>query len=158
MRPFGHRDPGLGAVALAREDVLVQLIADGVHLAADTIRVAWRAARGRLAIVSDAISAAGLGDGTYRLGEVEVRVEGGVSRRADGTLAGGVANIAEGIRNLCLLGVPFVEAVDAATRIPARIVGRADLGTLAPGARADLVVLDERLDIVRVLVAGSSLD
>src|SRR5918995_966284 len=93
MRPFGHRDPGLAGAALARDDVPVQLIADGVHLAAETAGVAWRAARGRLAIVSDAIAAAGLGDGSYRLGEVEVAVTDGVSRRADGTLAGGVATL-----------------------------------------------------------------
>jgi N-acetylglucosamine-6-phosphate deacetylase len=158
MRPFGHRDPGVAGAALARDDVPVQLIADGVHLAADTTLVAWRAARGRLAIVSDAISAAGLGDGTYMLGEVEVRVDGGVSRRADGTLAGGVATVADGVRTLCALGVPLVEAVDAATRVPARILRRDDLGTLAPGARADLVVLDDGLEVARVLVGGRTLD
>jgi N-acetylglucosamine-6-phosphate deacetylase len=158
MRPFAHRDPGVAGAALAREDVLVQLIADGVHLAPETVLVAWRAARGRLGIVSDAISAAGLGDGTYALGEVEVRVEGGVSRRADGTLAGGVATVVDGIRGLCELGVPLVEAVDAATRVPARILRRDDVGTLAPGARADLAVLDDRLEVVRVLVAGETVD
>jgi N-acetylglucosamine-6-phosphate deacetylase len=158
MRPFAQRDPGIAGTALALEDVLVQLIADGVHLAPETTLVAWRAARGRLAIVSDAISAAGLGDGTYALGEVEVRVEGGVSRRADGTLAGGVATVLDGMRGLCELGVPLVEAVDAASRVPACILRRDDLGTLAPGARADLVVLDDRLDVVRVLAAGAAVD
>jgi N-acetylglucosamine-6-phosphate deacetylase len=154
MRPFGHRDPGIGGAALAREGVPVQLIADGIHLADDTVLVAWRAARGRLAIVSDAISAAGLGDGAYRLGEVDVVVENGVSRRADGTLAGAVASLLDGVRNLVALGVPLAEAVDAATRVPARILGRADLGTIAPGSRADLAVLDDGLAVARVLVAG----
>jgi N-acetylglucosamine-6-phosphate deacetylase len=154
MRPFGHRDPGVGGAALARDDVPVQLIADGVHLAADTVRVAWRAARGRLAIVSDAIAAAGLGDGTYRLGEIEVHVVGGVSRREDGTLAGGVTTAADGLRYLCGVGVPVVEAVDAATRVPARILGRDDIGVLTPGARADLVVLDDALRVARVVVGG----
>jgi N-acetylglucosamine-6-phosphate deacetylase len=158
MRPFGHRDPGVGGTALARDDVRVQLIADGVHLADETMLVAWRAARGRLAIVSDAISAAGLGDGTYVLGEVDVRVEDGVSRRADGTLAGGVATMADGVRTLVRLGVPLEEAVDAATRVPARIVGRDDLGTIAPGSRADLAVLDDALDVTRVLLAGRQVD
>jgi len=158
MRPFGHRDPGVGGTALARGDVVVQLIADGIHLADETMLVAWRAARGRLAIVSDAIAAAGLGDGSYVLGEVEVRVENGVSRRSDGTLAGAVATVADGIRTLVRLGVPLEEAVDAATRVPARIVGRADLGTIAPGARADVAVLDDELQVARVLVAGRSVD
>jgi N-acetylglucosamine-6-phosphate deacetylase len=158
MRPFGHRDPGVGGAALAREDVRVQLIADGVHLADETMLVAWRAARGRLAIVSDAISAAGLGDGAYLLGEVEVHVEDGVSRRADGTLAGAVATMADGVRTLVRLGVPLEEAVDAATRVPARIVGRDDLGTIAPGSRADLAVLDDALEVTRVLVVGRQVD
>jgi N-acetylglucosamine-6-phosphate deacetylase len=158
MRPFGHRDPGVAGAALARADVPVQLIADGVHLADEAMLVAWRAARGRLAVVSDAISAAGLGDGSYRLGEVEVRVEDGVSRRLDGTLAGAIASVVDGIRTLHRLGVPFAEAVDAATRVPARILRRDDLGTIAPGARADVVVLDDALAVERVLAGGRSVD
>ena len=154
MRPFGHRDPGLAGAALAREDVPVQLIADGVHLAADTTLAAWRAARGRLAIVCDAISAAGLGDGEYRLGDVDVRVQGGVSRRADGTLAGAVAGLADGLRNLVALGIPLEEAVEAASRVPARILRRHDLGVLTVGGRADVAVLDDALGVTRVLVAG----
>ena len=88
MRPLGHRDPGIAGAALARDDVVVQLILDGHHLAEETARVVWRAAAGRIALVSDAVAAAGIGDGSFRLGSVEVEVRDGVVRRDDGVLAG----------------------------------------------------------------------
>jgi N-acetylglucosamine-6-phosphate deacetylase len=155
MRPFGHRDPGVAGTALARADVVVQLIADGVHLAPETILATWRAARGRIVLVSDLISASGLGDGTFRLGTVDVTVEGGVSRLADGTLAGAVRPLAWGLRMLVELGVPIVEAVDAVTRTPARLLGRDDIGVLRPGSAADLVVLDDNFAVASVLAGGS---
>jgi N-acetylglucosamine-6-phosphate deacetylase len=154
MPPFGHREPGLAGAALARDDVFVQLICDGVHLADEMVLLAWRAARGRLAVVSDSIAAAGVGDGTFRLGGVEVHVEGGVSRTPDGSLAGGTGTVPEAARRLVGLGVPLAEAVDAATQVPARILGRADIGTLEPGAVADVVVLDDELRVTRVMRAG----
>ncbi len=155
MRPFGPRDPGVVGAALTRGDVVVQLIADGVHLAPEAILAAWRAARGRIVLVSDAIAAAGLGDGAFRVGTVDVTVEHGVSRLADGTLAGAVRPLAWGLRMLVELGVPIVEAVDAVTRTPARVVGRDDIAVLRPGARADLVVLDDDFAVKQVLLGGS---
>ncbi len=154
MRPFGHRDPGVVGAALVRDDVVVQLIADGIHLAPDTILAVWRAARGRLALVSDVIAAGGLGDGLFRLGTADVVVEGGVSRLPDGTLAGAVRPLAWGLRMLVELGVPIVEAVDAVTRIPARVIGRDDIGVLRPEHPADLVVLDDDFAVRSVLVGG----
>ena len=156
MRPFAQRDPGVTGAALARPDVIVQLIADGVHLAPETILATWRATRGRLALVSDATAAGGLGDGTFRLGTTEVTVEGGVSRLADGTLAGSVRPLAWGLRMLVELGVPIVEAVDAVTRTPARLIGREDIAVLRPGAPADLVVLDDDFAVSSVLRGGRS--
>lgn len=155
MRPFGHRDPGVAGAALAREDVIVQMIADGVHLAPEAILATWRAARGRVALVSDLIAAGGLGDGAFRFGTADVTVEGGVSRLADGTLAGAVRPLAWGLRMLVELGVPIVEAVDAVTRTPARVIGRDNIALLRPGAPADLVVLDDDFAVERVLLGGS---
>ncbi len=107
MRPFRHRDPGLVGAALVRDDVVVQLIADGTHLAPETILATWRAARGRLALVSDVTAAGGMGDGSFRLGTVNVAVESGVARSDDGSLAGAVRPLAWGLRMLVELGVPI---------------------------------------------------
>ena len=154
MRPLGHRDPGIAGAALARDDVVVQMILDGHHLAEETAKVVWRAAAGRVALVTDAIAAAGIGDGSYRLGEVEVEVRDGVARRADGVLAGSVVTMVEAVQNLHALGASLVEAVAAATSIPARIVRRPELGVLRQGGDADIVVLDGGLEIRRVLRGG----
>jgi N-acetylglucosamine-6-phosphate deacetylase len=156
MRPSVPRDPGIAMAALARTDVTVQLIVDGHHLAAETVLVAWRAAAGRFALVSDAVAAAGKGDGRYVLGGTEVVAEGGVVRRGDGTLAGSTLTMVQAVRNLHGLGVELADALAAASTVPARIVGREDLGRLAVGAPADVVVLDDRLEVQRVLVAGAA--
>jgi N-acetylglucosamine-6-phosphate deacetylase len=154
MRPSVPRDPGIAMAALARDDVTVQVIVDGHHLAGETVLVAWRAARGRFALVTDAVGAAGMGDGRYVLGGTEVTAEGGVVRRADGTLAGSAVTMIEAVRNLHALGAELEEALAAASTVPARIVGRRDLGRLAVGAPADVVVLDDRLEVQRALVGG----
>ena len=154
MRPFTHRDPGAIGAALARDDVTVELILDGNHVEDDAARVALRAAAGRVVLVTDAIAAAGAGDGDWRMGDVEVTVRGGVVRTLDGVLAGSVLTLPEAVRALLRLGLGFEQAVDAATRTPARAARRDDIGRLAPGARADVVVVDEGIDVRRVLVGG----
>jgi N-acetylglucosamine-6-phosphate deacetylase len=132
----------------------VQVILDGVHLADETARTVWLAAAGRTALVTDAISAAGAGDGTYTLGGAVVEVRDGVAARSDGVLAGTALTMIEAVRNLHGLGVPLLEAVAAATSVPAGIARQPELGVLHPGGPADLVVLDDRLEIRSVLVAG----
>jgi len=74
MRPFRHRDPGIAGAALARDDVVVHVILDGVHLAPETASVVWRAAAGRVALVTDAMAGAGLTDGSYRLAGLEIEI------------------------------------------------------------------------------------
>jgi N-acetylglucosamine-6-phosphate deacetylase len=154
MRPLAHRDPGIAGAALARDDVIVQVILDGVHLAPEIASFVWKAARGRLALVTDAIAAAGAGDGSVRLGGVDVEVRDGVARRSDGTLAGSTVTMPEAVRNLHALGASLVEAVHAATAVPARAARRPDVGVLRVGGRADVVVLDDRLEIRSVFVGG----
>jgi N-acetylglucosamine-6-phosphate deacetylase len=156
MRPFTHRDPGVAGVALARPDVVVQLIIDGVHLAPDTVRLVWHAAGGRVALVTDAVAGAGVsGNGSYRLGDVAVEVRDGVVRREDGVLAGSVLTMIGAVRNLHALGVPLEDALNAATAVPAKVIG-ADAGRIEVGAAADVVVLTEELEIERVLVGGEA--
>jgi N-acetylglucosamine-6-phosphate deacetylase len=155
MRPFEPREPGLAGAALVCPEILVQVILDGVHLADDTARLVWQAAPGRVALVSDAIAGAGLGDGGYRIGGVAVEVRDGIARREDGVLAGSTLTMIEAVRNLVALGAPLAGALSAASEVPARIAGRDDLGRLEPGGAADIVVLDDRLEVERVLVAGT---
>jgi N-acetylglucosamine-6-phosphate deacetylase len=156
MRPFRSRDPGIAGVALTRPDVFIQLIVDGHHLADETVRLVWAAAAGRVALVTDAMAGAGIGRGTYQLGDVEIEVAGGVPTREDGVLAGTVLTMIDAVRNFHALGIPLEGAIGAATSVPARIVGRPDLGVLEPGGAADVVVLDDRLEIVNVLCAGEA--
>jgi N-acetylglucosamine-6-phosphate deacetylase len=156
MRPFRSRDPGIIGVALTRPEVFVQLIVDGHHLADETVRLVWAAARGRLALVSDATAGAAFGGGSYQLGDVAIEVADGPPTREDGVLAGTVLTMIDAVRNLHALGISFEDAVGAATVVPARIVGRPDLGVLEPGAAADIVVLDDRLEIVNVVCAGEA--
>jgi N-acetylglucosamine-6-phosphate deacetylase len=155
MRPLSHRDPGIAGAALARDDVVVQVILDGHHLADETARLIWRAAAGRTALVTDAVAPAGAGDGDYSLSGAPVHVRGGIVRRAaDGVLAGSTLRMIDAVRNLHRLGASLPDAVSAATSVPARVARRPELGVLREGGAADVVVLDDRLDIRAVLVAG----
>lgn len=155
MRPFRSRDPGIIGVALTRRDVFVEIIVDGHHLSDETVRLVWAAAGERTALVTDATAGAPNGGGTYQLGDVEIEIaDGAPPTREDGVLAGTVLTMIEAVRNVHALGIAFEDAVGAATSVPARILGRTDVGVLEPGSRADVVVLDDRLEIVDVLCAG----
>ena len=135
MRPFHHRDPGIAGAALARPDVVVQVIMDGVHLAPETAALVLRAAKGRVALVTDFIT-----------------VPGG--RTAEGVLAGSTVTMIEAVRNLHGLGASLEEAVVTVTETPARVIGERAAGRLGIGLPADVVVLTDELEIDRVLVAG----
>jgi N-acetylglucosamine-6-phosphate deacetylase len=154
MRPFRHRDPGIAGVALARDDVVVQIILDGVHLAPETASVVWRAAAGRVALVTDATAGASLMDGSYRLGGLEIEIQDGVARGPGGALGGSTLTMIEAVRNLHALGASLEEAIGAATEVPARILRLPSAGRLAVGGPADVVVLTEELEVERVLVDG----
>jgi N-acetylglucosamine-6-phosphate deacetylase len=156
MRPLRSRDPGVTGAALTRPDVIVKMIVDGHHLARETVQVVWACAAGRVALITDAMAGAGAGGGTFRLGDVAVEVEeGAVPMLENGTIAGSVLTMIDAVRNLHALGVPFEQAVGAATEVPARLLGLDDVGVLLPGGPADIVVLDDRLEIQTVLCAGA---
>jgi N-acetylglucosamine-6-phosphate deacetylase len=156
MRPLRHRDPGLVGAALAREDVVVQVIVDGIHLADETAKLVWRAAAGRVALVTDAIASAGAttGDGPSSLGGFEVSIRDGIVRGPDGVLAGSLLTMIEAVRNLHGLGISLADALTAATAVPAGVIAEPVAGRLDVGLPADLVVLDDNLEIDRVLVGG----
>ena len=154
VRPFRHRDPGPVGAALSREDVFVEMILDWVHLSAEAAMVAVRAAGPRLIAITDGMEAAGLGDGTYHLGDREVVVRDGEARLADGTIASSVLTMDAAFRNLLELGLDLAAAVRATSTAPARLVGRPGLGSLTPGTVADVTVLDDDHRITMTLVDG----
>jgi N-acetylglucosamine-6-phosphate deacetylase len=154
-RRWRPRDPALGGVAVARPDVTVQAIVDGVHLAPEAAYGVFLAARRRFCLVTDAIEATLLEPGRYELAGRTVHVRDGAVRLPDGTLAGSVLTMDEAVRNLVSSGAAMADAVRAATEAPARLIGRADLGVLRDGGPAHLTVLDDELRVARTLVSGA---
>lgn len=155
MRGLDHRAPGLAAAALEAEGAHLELILDLHHVHPALFRLALRAARGKLCLVSDAIRAAGLPDGPSELGGQPVTVRGGRVTLADGTLAGSVLTLERALGHAVGAGVSLEEASALLSRHPADALGRSDLGRLAPGALADLVELDaDDLSLLRVWRGG----
>lgn len=165
MRPLHHREPGPIAACLAaaaRGELVVELIADDVHLAPATVRsVVATLGADRVALVTDAMAAAGMPDGAYELGPMSVTVRDGVARVTDpghpdgGPIAGGTAHLVDVVRATVAAGVPLLDAVRSASWVPARVLGLTDVGGLVAGRRADVLVTDADLRPVRVLRAGS---
>jgi N-acetylglucosamine-6-phosphate deacetylase len=154
-RRWRPRDPGLAGAAIVRPDVFVEAIADGVHLAPEAAYATFLATRDRYCLVTDAVEAAMLGPGAYRLGDRPIEVVDGAVRLADGTLAGSVLTMDMAVRNMVAGGAEPTQALHAAAAAPARLLARSGLGTIAPGSRADLVVLDDELRVMRTLIGGS---
>jgi N-acetylglucosamine-6-phosphate deacetylase len=154
QRRFVARDPGVSAVAMTRDDVTLGLIPDLVHLARETVLLAFRAAAGRVTVVTDAIAAAPRSTGEFSLGDRTIVVTEDAARLPDGTLAGSVLSMDKAVRNLVGIGIPWTDAVHAATTVPARLIGRDDLATLRPWTPADIAVLDDTLHVTRTVVGG----
>jgi N-acetylglucosamine-6-phosphate deacetylase len=143
MRPFTHRDPGIAGAALTRDDVTVELILDGNHLSDEAVRLALRSAPWRIALVTDALAAAGMGDGDWRMGPQPVFVRDGVARLENGVLAGSVLTMPDAIREFVRIGASLPQALHAASQ-----------RSLEPGAPADVVVLDDALEVRDVYLGG----
>lgn len=152
-RRFAPRDPGPLAAALVDPRVTVCLIADMHHLAAHTIRLAFAAAPGRVAVVTDAVAPTGTAAVRWDVDGVTVGVVDGRAGLADGTLAGSVTTMDRSLRNLLGVGVPDAAALAALGTTPARLSGRGP-HDLAPGSPADLVILDQHWDVRTTLVGG----
>jgi N-acetylglucosamine-6-phosphate deacetylase len=160
MPPLHHREPGPALALLERPDVTVELIADGVHVHPAMVHAVIQAAGAdRVALITDAIAAAGGADGPYRLGTVPIEVESGVARvSATSTIAGSTATMDQLFRTASRLGPDPDAALAAAVRMtsatPARALGLQDVGALRAGYDANLVVLDRELRVVAVMVRG----
>ncbi|NSC22432.1 N-acetylglucosamine-6-phosphate deacetylase [Streptomyces albus subsp. chlorinus] len=159
MPPLGHRQPGPVAALLEDERITVELINDGVHLHPAALQLAFRAAgRDRVAFITDAMGAAGMGDGRYPLGNLEVEVRDGVARLVEGdSIAGSTLTLDQAFKRAVTIdGLPVTDAVAALSANPARLLGVADrVGSLEPGKLADLVVLDENFDLAGVMRHGT---
>ena len=160
MAPLHHRAPGaaLGSLAAAsRGAATVELIADGVHLSDETVAGVFALLGGpRVVLVSDAMAAAGLGDGEHQLGPLATRVTDGVARLVDGgSIAGGTSRLLDVVGRQVAAGLDPVEVVASASHRPAALLGiDGEVGAIGPGLRADLVVLDPDWRLRRVMRVG----
>lgn len=158
MRPVHHREPGPVFALLGSANVVCELVADGVHLHNGTLAFAASVAGpDRTALITDAMAATGMPDGEYELGGQSVTVADGVARLAsDGAIAGSTLTMDAALRQAVSAGIAVPDAVRMLTTTPARAIGLGDqLGALRAGLRADLVVLDDDLHVVRVMRAGN---
>ncbi|HWD95476.1 MAG TPA: N-acetylmuramic acid 6-phosphate etherase [Acidimicrobiales bacterium] len=158
MEPLSARSPGLAGAALARKDVTVQFIGDGVHVADDMITVTFAAATDRCIVVSDAIAAAACDASTVQLGDVAVHVRDGVARRDDGTIAGSVGTLRDSLARIARLGVGKSTALAATVSRPARLLGIADSVSLAPGTDAHFFVLNDKFEFARRVTPNEIID
>ncbi len=157
QRGLAHREPGVVGQALTDERLTSGLICDLHHVAGPVCGIAFRAAPGRIALVTDAAACAGMPPGEYRLGGEPITLppgDGAPPVRVDGTLAGSNLRMDAAVANAVRCGISLAKAVTAATRIPADLIGRPDLGRLAPGAAADLVWLSPDLTTRATWVGG----
>ncbi|BBH65047.1 N-acetylglucosamine-6-phosphate deacetylase [Actinoplanes sp. OR16] len=155
MRPPHHREPG-PVVGLLSSIAAVELIADNIHLHPGMLAFAAASAGpDRSILITDAMDATGMSDGRYELGGQEVVVADRVARLVrDGSIAGSTLTMDVALRNAVAAGLPLTDAVTMASTTPARLLGLTDRGAIAPGLRADLVVLDADLNLKQVIRGG----
>jgi N-acetylglucosamine-6-phosphate deacetylase len=157
QRPLHHREPGVVGQALTDPRLTSGLITDMHHVAPQVCALAFAAAPGRICAVTDAAACAGMPPGRYVLGGEPIELppgEGEPPVRADGTLAGSALRMDAAVANVVAAGMGLTEAVAAATRVPADLIGRPDLGRIAPGAAADLAWLDDDMRTSATWVGG----
>ncbi len=156
MPPLHHRDGGAVAAALLSKSTYCELICDGFHVSPEMVKLAYTLAGDRLVLVSDSMEATGCPDGDYSIAGMPVTVVEGKARTSDGAIAGSTLSLWQGVHNLSdFAGISFENALYAATMAPALEVGIADeVGSIVPGKRADLLVLDNWLTIGRILCGG----
>ena len=157
MRGLGHREPGLPG-ALLSSSVPCGLIADGIHVHPAMVKLAFKAKGTEgITLVTDAMAAMGMAPGRYKLSDRDVSVDQTSARLADGTLAGSILKMDQAMRNVIeFTNCTLAQALAMASTMPARVLGLDHKGRIAPGCDADLVILDESLQVERTIVAGKS--
>jgi len=157
MRGLHHREPGVVGAALTSPELTVEVIADGIHIHPVVIKILIKARENeKIVLITDAMRAAGLKEGTYDLGGQEVIVTKRQARLKDGTLAGSVLTMDKAVKNMVSkVGVPLPKAIQMASFNPARSIGIDDKkGSLEPGKDADIVILNKNLETELTIVAG----
>jgi N-acetylglucosamine-6-phosphate deacetylase len=157
QRPLHHREPGVVGQALTDPRLTSGLITDLHHVSAQACVLAFRAAPGRICAVTDAAACAGMPPGRYKLGDQPIQLPPGDGEppvRDDGTLAGSGLRMDAAVKNMVTIGIALAEAVAAASRIPADLIGRPDLGRIEPGAAADLAWLGDDLRTRATWIGG----
>jgi N-acetylglucosamine-6-phosphate deacetylase len=158
MRPLDHREPGILGEVLTSDQLTADIIADGIHLAPEVVQIFLRS-KGidRSVLITDAMSAAGMPDGTYQLGPIQVEVKDGRAT-ANGSLAGSVLTMDRAVRNITqFAGWTLQHAIRAATLNPTRAAALAQHGHLAPGLEANIVVLSPNGEVRNTMVRGRGL-
>ena len=155
MPSLHHRNPGLIAAAFDC-GASAELICDGFHVHPAMVRMAWQIFEERIVLISDSLRCAGMPDGEYSLGGQPVSMKDGkATLSGTDTLAGSSIHLMEGLRRAVKFGIPLRDAVRAATEIPARVIGiDSETGSISPGKAADLLLLDEQLNVLAVYVDG----
>jgi N-acetylglucosamine-6-phosphate deacetylase len=155
MRPLDHREPGILGAMLSDDNCTAEIIADGVHVHPDVVRVFLRAkGLDKAVLVTDAMSATGMGDGRYKLGDFEVTVKGDRCE-FEGRLAGSVLTLDRAVRNVVkFTGCTLQDALRMATANPASVIARARKGRIEVGADADLIVLTKAGELIRTIQNG----
>ena len=157
MPAFSHREPGVVGAARDHKNCRVELICDGIHIHSSVVRATFAMfGADRITLISDSMRATGLEDGQYTLGGQDVYVKGTRATLKDGTIAGSVTNLMGCLKTAVLeMGIPLEDAVACATMNPAKELGIYDqCGSITPGKRADLVLLDEKLNVKAVYIDG----
>ena len=158
MTSFSHREPGVIGAACDNQKVMVELICDGIHSHPATVRTTFKMfGDDRIVLISDSMRACGLEDGQYTLGGQDVTVKGKLAVLTEnGTIAGSVTNLMECMKNAVqTMQIPFASAVKCATVNPAKAIGIFDqYGSLTPGKYADMVLLDQNLEIQYIIKSG----
>lgn len=157
MPGIHHRNPGVIGAAAEREDVVAELICDGLHVHPSAVRLAFRLFPDRICLISDALRCVGMPDGEYELGGQPVFLKDCIARLADGTIAGSASNLYTCMLNAISFGIPVETAVTAATLTPAKELGCDDiLGSIEPGKLADFIVCNDDLSLKTVYMGGKA--
>ncbi|MGN0164570.1 MAG: N-acetylglucosamine-6-phosphate deacetylase [Lachnospiraceae bacterium] len=155
MPPFAHRDPGPIGAAVT-ENIFVQVITDGLHVHKAAVMALYKIfGTDRMVIISDSLKACGVSDGEYEFGGQLIDVINGVARVKSGAIAGSTSYLWQCVKSAVNMGIPFDDAVCMATETPARLMGLDNKGVIKEGADADLLVIDENMNIKYVIIKGN---